>query len=77
MITLDEYKQKVIKKVARVLAKKRDANRQWDRDRYISYILGLLNGYEMTKGVRIKKETKKRLLVDIMVDSGVMAEVLV
>ena len=77
MITLDEFKEKAITRVAVKLDVQKNKTLHMDRDAYIDYINGLINGYELTKGVVLKKEVRQELLADIMIESGVMAEVLV
>lgn len=77
MITLDEFKEKAIVRVAIKLEAQSKKKIHMDRNAYVDYINGLINGYELTKGVILKKEVRQEMLVDIMIESGVMAEVLV
>ena len=77
MIALERFKKKASERVAKVLEAKQKNNKQWNRNKYQIYIRGLIRGYEITKGVTLKDEVVKGLVTDIMIDSGVMAEVLV
>lgn len=77
MITLDEFKEKAITRVTVKLEAQANKKIRMDRNAYIDYINGLICGYELTKGVVLKKEVRQELLADIMIESGVMAEVLV
>lgn len=77
MCTLEEFKEKAIYKVSIKLDAQAKRKLKMDRTDFVNYINGLINGYELTVGAPIERDIKKMLLVDIMIDSGVMAEVLV
>ena len=77
MITIEEFKEKAIIRVAVKLEAQVNKKIRMDRNAYVDYINGLINGYELTKGVVLKKEVRQEMLADIMIESGVMGEVLV
>ena len=76
-IALERFKLFAITCVEDKLERQRKAIKPWGRDEYICYITGLIDSYVFANGRRLDVDTRKLLRVDIMVESGVMAEVLV